>query len=73
MRPNYFSSSNNTVDGNLVITSYDAARKLISGSYTLTVKRMKDPYTFIGTNSATDPRREGDVKVEGTFEEVPLQ
>jgi hypothetical protein len=69
---NFFSSNNNMVGGSLVITSYNATRRLISGTYTLIVKDMKDPYTFIGYNSAADTRRAGNVRVAGTFEEVPL-
>ncbi|MBC6697202.1 hypothetical protein [Hymenobacter sp. BT190] len=57
--------------GSVVISSYDAARNLISGSYSVEAAGSKDPFVFL--TSGTDNHRSGDLRVYGTFTEVPLR
>lgn len=80
-RPSYSSSAYSNVygsnqarlEGSFIITSYDAARRLISGSYTVKALNVKGPFSFLGAGSAGDSRRDGDLRLSGTFQELPLQ
>ena len=66
-------SNSNRLEGSFTITSYDASRNLISGSYTCSAPNSKDPFTFLTNGSSADSRRDGDLRVSGTFTEVPLK
>ena len=70
---NVYTSNANQLDGNLVITEYDAQRHLISGRYTVRFVNVKGPFSFLSINSAGDPRRDGDLTVNGTFQELPVK
>jgi hypothetical protein len=67
---NVYGTNSARLEGSFIITSYDASRRIISGSYTV---KMKGPFSFVDVNSAGDPRRDGDVRLSGTFQEVPLK
>lgn len=70
---NVYGSNFNQLDGVLIITAYDADRKLISGSYTANATAVKDPFLYIGIGGqGSDPRRSGDMQLTGTFEEIPF-
>ncbi|WBA40731.1 hypothetical protein [Hymenobacter canadensis] len=68
---NLITGNNHHLTGSFVISSYDATRNLISGSYTVEAADSKDPFTFLATG--VDNRRSGDLRVYGTFTEVPLR
>jgi hypothetical protein len=68
---NLVSSNSHRLTGSLVISSYDAARNLISGSYSVEAANSKDPFVFL--SSGLDTRRAGDLRIYGTFTEVPLR
>lgn len=70
--PNSYTSNANQLAGTLTITSYDTQRKLLSGSYQVRFINVKGPFSFLGIGSMGDPRRDGDVTVSGTFQEIPL-
>jgi hypothetical protein len=72
-RRNGMSSTANRLEGSFTITSYDAGRHLISGSYTCSAPGTKDPFVFLTNGFTADTRRDGDLRVYGTFTEVPLQ
>ena len=72
-RRNGMSSTANRIEGSFTITSYDAGRNLISGSYTCGAPGTKDPFVFLPNGSTADTRRDGDLRVYGTFTEVPLR
>ena len=69
---NVYGTNSARLEGNVAITSYDAGRRLISGSYTVKVINVKGPFSFLDTSSASDPRRDGDLRLTGTFTELPL-
>jgi hypothetical protein len=70
---NVYSSNGNQVAGSMVITSYDAKRQLISGSYNARFTNVKGPFSFLGVGSVGDPRLDGDLTLSGTFQEIPLK
>lgn len=70
---NVYSGNQSRLEGSFIITSYDASRRLISGSYTVKALTVKGPFSFLGVGSASDPRRDGDLRLSGTFQELPLQ
>ncbi len=79
LRPGTSSSWNNGVnsnahvlEGSFIITSYDARRNLISGSYAVEAKDVRDAFVFLASGSSADNRRTGDLRVYGAFTEVPL-
>ncbi|GGG28249.1 hypothetical protein [Hymenobacter glacieicola] len=69
---NKYSGNSHRLEGNFVITEFNAARQLISGSYTFTIRNAKDPYVYLAVGSQADSRRDCDIKVYGTFKEIPL-
>lgn len=70
---NVYGSNQARLEGSFVITGYDAARRLISGSYTVKFLNVKEPFSFLALGSQGDPRRTGDLRLSGTFQELPLQ
>lgn len=68
------SNSHRLPGGTLVITAYDASRQLLSGTFSLTVIKAKDPFLFtpVPAGSPNDPRADADVKIYGSFLEIPL-
>jgi hypothetical protein len=70
---NTYGSNGNQVAGNMVITSYDTKRQLISGTYTARFTNVKGPFSFLGVGSVGDPRLDGDLTLNGTFQELPLK
>lgn len=68
---NLVTGNSHRLTGSFVISSYDATRQLISGSYTVEAPGSKDPFVFLSTGS--DTRRSGDLRLYGTFTEVPLR
>jgi hypothetical protein len=71
--PNVYTSNSNQVTGTLTITSYDAKRQLLSGTYQARYSNVKGPFSFLGMGSVGDPRRDGDLTISGTFQEIPLK
>lgn len=71
--PNAYGSNAQRLEGSFVITSYDATRRLISGSYTVKALNAKDAFVFLNIRYIGDQRRDGDLRLTGTFQEVPLQ
>lgn len=72
---NSFGSNTNALsEGSVVITAYDASRKVLSGTFTLHIKKAKDPFRFTSAfpGSASDARADADIKLYGTFLEVPI-
>ncbi|GAA4037929.1 hypothetical protein GCM10022409_23990 [Hymenobacter glaciei] len=69
---NTYNSNNARLEGSLIISAYDAPRRLISGTYTVKAVNVKSPFLFLGYNSTSDPRRDGDLRLTGTFTELPL-
>ncbi|WP_426493324.1 hypothetical protein [Hymenobacter sp. 102] len=70
---NKYSGNTSVMQGSFTISDYNASRKLLSGSYTFTIRQIRDPFQFLATGSYSDPRRLCDVKCYGTFREIPLQ
>ena len=70
---NVYGTNSARLEGNFVITSYDASRRIISGSYTVKALNVKGPFSFVDNTSSGDPRRDGDLRLSGTFQEVPVQ
>lgn len=68
---NLVTGNTHRLTGSFIISSYDANRQLISGSYIVEAADSKDPFTFLTTN--IDTRRSGELRVYGTFTEVPLR
>ncbi|RPD49433.1 hypothetical protein DNI29_01110 [Hymenobacter sediminis] len=64
----YFSSLQH-VTGSFTISSYDAKRQLLSGTYTATLTGASDPTVAY----STFPKRKCDITVTGTFANVPLK
>ncbi|GGG38773.1 hypothetical protein [Hymenobacter glacieicola] len=64
----YFSNMQH-VTGSFTISSYDAKRQLLSGTYTATLTGSSDPTVAYGTF----PKRKCDITVTGTFANVPLK
>jgi hypothetical protein len=56
------------VSGSFTISSYDAKRQLLSGTYTATLTSASDPTVAY----STFPKRKCDINVTGTFANVPL-
>lgn len=70
---NYVASNLNQLSGSLVITAYDAARQLISGTYEIKAAGIRDVFTFRPNfDSNPDSRRLGNLRVHGSFQEIPL-
>lgn len=69
---NTYESNQSRLEGNLVIGAYDATRRLVSGTYTVKAVNVKSPFSFLSYNSSGDPRPNGDLRVSGTFTELPL-
>jgi hypothetical protein len=70
---NKYSGNTSVMEGSFTISEYNASRKLLSGSYTFTIRQARDPFQFLAFGSFSDPRRLCDVKCYGTFREIPLQ
>ncbi|MCA8831876.1 hypothetical protein [Hymenobacter pini] len=70
---NKYSGNTSVMEGSFTISEYNAGRKLLSGSYTFTIRQVRDPFQFLTIGSSLDPRRLCDVKCYGTFREIPLQ
>lgn len=70
---NVYGTNSARLEGNFIITGYDASRRIISGSYTVKMLNVRSPFSFVDTRSSGDPRRDGDLRLSGTFQEVPLQ
>lgn len=64
-----YPSSMQYLSGSLVISSYDAKRQLLSGTYTATLTGASDPHVAY----STFPKRKCDITVTGTFANVPLR
>ncbi|UPL48930.1 hypothetical protein [Hymenobacter sublimis] len=64
----YFSSMQH-VTGSFTISSYDAKRQLLSGTYTATLTGSGDPTVAY----STFPKRKCDITITGTFANVPLK
>lgn len=70
---NRVSSNSHRLTGSFIITRYDAVRNLISGSYLVEAANVKDFFFFTTASGPADTRRPGDLRVYGTFTEVPLR
>ncbi len=70
---NVYGSNTAKLEGSFTITGYDASRRLLSGSYAVKALNVKTPFSFIGAGSGDDPRRSGDLRLGGTFQELPAQ
>ncbi|SNC76633.1 hypothetical protein SAMN06265337_3485 [Hymenobacter gelipurpurascens] len=64
----YFSSIQH-ISGSFSISSYDAKRQLLSGTYTATLTGASDPTVAY----STFPKRACNITVTGTFANVPLK
>ncbi|TGD77812.1 hypothetical protein [Hymenobacter wooponensis] len=64
-----YPSSMQYVTGSFAISSYDAKRQLLSGTYTATLTGASDPTVAY----STFPKRKCDITVTGTFTNVPLK
>ncbi len=64
----YFSNGQH-ITGNLIITSYDAKRQLLSGSYTATLDGSNDPTV----EYRTFPKRKCNITITGAFANVLLK
>lgn len=64
-----YPSSMQHVTGSLTISSYDAKRQLLSGTYTATLTGANDPTVAY----STFPKRKCDITVTGTFADMPLK
>ena len=69
---NVYDSNRVRLEGSLVISAYDAGRRLISGTYAVKALNVKTPFMFLGYNSSGDSRPDGDLRLSGTFTELPL-
>ncbi|UPL48630.1 hypothetical protein [Hymenobacter sublimis] len=69
---NKYSGNSHRLEGSFVITEFNSARQLISGSYTFTIRNAKDPYVYLAVGSQADSRRDCEIKSYGTFTEIPL-
>lgn len=69
---NTYDSNRARLEGSLVISAYDATRRLISGTYTVKAPNVKTPFLFLGYNATSDTRSDGDLRLSGTFTELPL-
>lgn len=65
-----YQSNTNTMQGQVTITSYDAQRHLLSGSYVMAIENLDDP-TYHRPFSNTEMRC--NLKVEGTFTNLKLK
>lgn len=70
---NLYTSNSERLTGSFIITSYDAARQLISGSYSVDAPNVQDPQAYDVVAVPGDIRRWGDLHFAGIFQEVPLQ
>ena len=59
-------------EGTLVIDNYDAARKLISGSFNVLIKNLINDPTKNNTGSPIDPKDLCNVSVAGSFQHIKL-
>ncbi|MDU0370652.1 hypothetical protein ACFPAF_09635 [Hymenobacter endophyticus] len=64
-----YPSSMQHVTGSFVISSYDAKRQLLSGTYTATLTGASDPTVAY----STFPKRKCDITVSGTFANIPVR
>ncbi|TGE09481.1 hypothetical protein [Hymenobacter fodinae] len=64
-----YPSSMQHVSGSFTISSYDAKRQLLSGTYTATLTESNDPTVAY----STFPKRKCDITITGTFANVPLK
>ncbi|MBC6991926.1 hypothetical protein [Hymenobacter sp. BT491] len=64
-----YPSSMQHVTGSFAISSYDAKRQLLSGTYTATLTGASDPHVAY----STFPKRRCDITVTGTFTNVPVR
>lgn len=69
---NVYSSNSARVEGSFTLAAYDASRHIISGSYTVKFLNVKGPFSFVDYSSTGDPRRNGDLRLNGSFQELPL-
>lgn len=59
-------STANRVEGQLVLTNYDGRRRLLSGTYTLRLPDIADPYSTVASEKCN-------LTLQGSFENLPLQ
>lgn len=64
-----YPSSMQHITGSFVISSYDAKRQLLSGTYTATLTGASDPTV----KYSTFPKRKCDITISGTFTNVLLK
>jgi hypothetical protein len=69
---NTYDSNRARIEGSLVINAYDATRRLISGTYAVRAMNVKTPFSFLSYNATIDSRLNGDLRLTGTFTELPL-
>lgn len=70
---NTVSGNQNQLSGSLIVTAYDEARKLISGTYEMKTTGIRDVFAFRNYADVTpDARREGSLRVHGSFTEIRL-
>jgi hypothetical protein len=67
---NVYGTNSARLEGTFVVSSYDAARQLLSGSYSVKALNVRGPFSFLGVGSVGDPRRTGDLRLSGTFQEI---
>ncbi|GAB3826504.1 hypothetical protein [Hymenobacter jeollabukensis] len=65
-----FLSNANYMDGQVVITAYDQQRRLLSGSYTLKMNDIIDPFS---SAMSSPPALRCNLTLNGSFENLPLQ
>lgn len=71
---NTVSGNQNQLSGSLTITAYDAARQLVSGTYEVKAAGLRDVFSFRNYADYTpDARREGNLRVHGSFTELRLR
>ncbi len=70
---NVYGSNTAKLEGSFTITGYDASRRLLSGSYAVKALNVKGPFSFLSAGSWGDTRRSGDLRLSGTFQELPAQ
>ncbi|SDX82295.1 hypothetical protein [Hymenobacter psychrophilus] len=70
---NTISGNQNQLNGSLIITTYDEARKLISGTYEVKATGIRDVFAFRNyADLNPDAQREGNLRVHGSFTEIRL-
>ena len=70
---NAYTSNSTRLEGSFTLSAYDASRRIISGSYAVKCLNVKYPFSFLAAGSSGDPRRDGDLRLSGTFQELPAE